>query len=258
MTSAPPSLFGSSASLPSDVAARPGPGATLVDLLYEGLYMVFLLGNGKTPRSSSDFSARVTQFLGEFEREAKRRNFEPEEVYDAKYAFSAMVDEAVLSSRMGIRDEWERQPLQLTLFGDQLAGEHVFDKLEIARNSGSQRLATLEVFHMCLLLGFKGKYLIEGSEKVNYLTAQLGAQIAHIKGRHAGFAPHWKAPDSIVHTLRRELPAWVLAAILTLAGLLGYLGLKAHADALTAQDMAPYTELITYSRKPPHLTITLP
>lgn len=234
------------------------PAASLVDLLYEGFYMVFLLRNGNTPHCRSDFSTRICTFLGDFEREAKQRHFDPEDIHDAKYAFSAMIDETVLSSTMSIREEWARQPLQLTLFGDQLAGEHFFDRLECARNGAGRRRAALEVFYMCLLLGFKGKYLLEGSEKLNYLSAQLGDQLAHIKGRHASFSPHWKAPDSITHTLRRQLPLWMVLTAVALVGTLGYLALRAHVDKLVARELAPYQDLISYSRKPPHITITLP
>ena len=44
-----------------------------------------------------------------------------EDVYATKYAFCAAVDETVLNSRFAIRDAWMLQPLQLTLFGEQLA-----------------------------------------------------------------------------------------------------------------------------------------
>ena len=52
------------------------------------------------------------------------------------------------------------------LFGDQLAGENFFNRLESLRARGSAHLQALEVFHMCLLLGFQGRYIIEGSEKL--------------------------------------------------------------------------------------------
>jgi type VI secretion system protein ImpK len=39
-------------------------------------------------------------------------------------------------------------------------------------------------------LTWRGKQL-EGAEKLNYLTARLGDEIAHLKGKSAGFAPHW-------------------------------------------------------------------
>jgi type VI secretion system protein ImpK len=111
---------------------------------------------------------------------------------------------------------------------------------------------------MCLLLGFKGKYQIEGAEKLNYLAAQLGAQIAHIKGKHVGFAPHWQATDSIVHTLRHEVPVWIIASFLALAGLLAYIGINTKIDALTHQQLALHSNVVSFVRNLPSITITLP
>ena len=252
-----PTLFGSAPAAAPDVGSE-RQAATLCDLLYDGLYMIFLLRNGKAPLSAEDFNARIQHFLGEFERAAKRRDFAPDDIFDAKYAFCAAVDETILSSALPIRDGWERRPLQLALFGDQLAGELYFDRLEACRNAGARRLPALEVFHMCLLLGFKGKYLLEGPEKLAYLTAQLGEQIAHIKGRRAPFAPHWMIPDSISHTLRRVVPVWVVSAVLALCALLAFLALKTYADHQTRQALAPYSEIVQLAPRAPHITLTLP
>lgn len=234
--------------------ARP----SLVDLLYDGFYLIFLLRNGKSPNGSLIFSGQVTHFLAEFTDEARRHHHAPEDIHDAKYAFCALVDETVLSARNGIREEWQRRPLQLTLFGDQLAGEHFFDRLQTARDAGRARLPSLEVFHMCLLLGFKGRYLIEGTEKADYLSAQLGNQIAHLKGRHAPFAPHWRSPDSIAHRLRRRVPLWALLSLVVLAGVLGYAVFRSQLDARTSAELISYSGLIHYSHALPHFTITLP
>ena len=254
---AAPTLFGRVPAVAPEAGTERHAG-TLADLLYDGLYMIFLLRNGKAPASAPDFNERIEQFLGEFERAAKRRDFAPDDVFDAKYAFCAAVDETILSSTLAIREAWERRPLQLALFGDQLAGELFFDRLETCRNAGARRLPALEVFHMCLLLGFKGKYLLEGPEKLAYLTAQLGEQIAHIKGRRAPFAPHWMIPDSISHTLRRVLPVWVASAVLALCGLLAFLALKTYADHQTRQALAPYNEIVKLAPRAPHITLTLP
>ncbi len=35
---------------------------------------------------------------------------------------------------------------------------------------------------MCLLLGFEGRYTLDGHEKLSYLTARLGDEIAHMRG----------------------------------------------------------------------------
>eukprot|EP01032_Pedospumella_encystans_P035311 gene35311-39942_t len=102
---------------------------------------------------------------------------------------NAALDEIVLASGFPIREPWERRPLQLKVFGDQLAGEHFFDRLEALRAKGGVRLQSLQVFHLCLLLGFKGKYALDSSDKLACLTARVGDEIAHIKGKSRGFAP---------------------------------------------------------------------
>src|SRR6185369_1902425 len=210
MTNAP-SLFSIAPGTQPDESAAERPAKNLVDLLYDGFYMLILLHNGSAPKDPEGFSSHIQKFLDQFERTAKKNHFSTKDIFDAKYAFCAAVDEAVLTSKMNIRDVWERRPLQLLLFGDQLAGEHFFDKLEAARNGGAPRIQALEVFHMCLLTGFKGRYLLEGPEKLKYMTSQLGEQIAHIKGKAAAFAPHWAAPDSVSNALKRDIPFWVIA-----------------------------------------------
>jgi len=239
-------------------AASSSTSDTLVDLLYQGFYMTFLLRNGRFPDSAGAFAHHVITFLDDFEHRARQQGYAPDDIGDAKYAFSALVDETVLGSRLLIRDEWERHPLQLRLFGDQLGGEQFFDRLEKARGEGSARLHVLEVFHLCLLLGFKGRYLIEGTEKLHYLTTQLGTQIAHLKGQVSGFAPHWAPPDNIHHTLHRRIPGWVLIPAVLGAGLIAYLGIHNHLADQTRQHLTRYTDIIDFDRKLPHLTITLP
>lgn len=234
------------------------PAKNLVDLLYDGFHMLLLLKYRYEPENSKEFGQRIASFLDTFERQAKKHNFSAEDIYDAKYAFCATVDEAVLSSSLAIRSDWERRPLQVTLFTDQLAGEHFFDKLEEARNRGNQRVNALEVFHMCLMLGFKGRYLLEGPEKIKYLTAQLGEQIRHIRGKAAPFSPHWASPDNIANVLSRDVPLWVIGAILALSALIAYVGFEWASQRNVDQALAPFGNIVQLAPHAPTLTITLP
>lgn len=257
MTTAP-SLFSVAPTTRPDDLVADRPAKSLVDLLYDGFYMLILLNNRSVPKDPDEFSGNIQKFLDQFERAAKKNNFNAEDIFDAKYAFCAAIDEAVLSSKMNIREVWERRPLQLVLFGDQLAGEHFFDKLEVARNGGASRINALEVFHMCLLIGFKGRYLLEGPEKLKYLTLQLGEQIAHIKGKAATFAPHWAAPDTISNAIKRDIPLWVIAAVLALFGLVAYIGLDWHAGNTIHNTLSPFKNIVQLAPRAPTLTITLP
>ena len=142
--------------------------------------------------------------------------------------------------------------------GIQLAGKNFFARLEDLRRQGAARLQVLEVFHMCLLLGFKGKYLIEGIEKLNYLTARLGDEIAQWRGRHAELSPRWAAPDRIAHTLRHEVPLWAIASVFALLALGAFIGLNWHLSRGTQQDLAAYQDVIKMPPKVANVTITLP
>jgi type VI secretion system protein ImpK len=94
---------------------------TLLDLLQEGFYLLFMLKNGSTPPGETEFLDTVTAYLAEFDREARKLRAQGEDIDAAKYAFCAALDEIILSSQFPMRFAWERRPLQLVIFGDQLA-----------------------------------------------------------------------------------------------------------------------------------------
>jgi type VI secretion system protein ImpK len=251
------------ATAPSLMGAAPAPAAsnapqTLLDLMYDGFYALFMLKNGSGPQENAEFANKMTQFLDDFNRGARKHGASPDDIDAAKYAFCAAVDEIILRSNFGIRDAWERRPLQLVLFGEQLAGENFFHRLEALRARGSAHLQALEVFHMCLLLGFQGRYILEGSEKLNYLTARLGDEIANMKGKRGGFAPHAERPDQIVHKLRSDLPVWVLCSVFGLICVLGYLGLRTSLGRGTEERIAAYNDVVKLAPRQANLTITLP
>lgn len=256
----PPTLFGAGDAARLDRAATStGRDAhSLLDLLYDGFYMVFLLRAAQAPQDALAFRDRVRAFLSDFERGAQRLGADSDDVLLSKFAFCALVDEVVLQSGFDARHAWELRPLQLELFGEQLAGERFFEHLDTLRQGGAARVQVLEVFHMALLLGFKGRYLIDGSEKLAWITARLGDEIAHLRGRRPGFAPHAEPPDRVVHQLRSEVPLWVVGTVFALLALLGYLGIRSWLQHGTSAQLAGVEHVITHTPRQAHVTITWP
>ena len=111
---------------------------------------------------------------------------------------------------------------------------------------------------MCLLLGFQGKYILEGSEKLNYLVARVGDEIAHHKGKRQGFAPHWAAPDRIAHQLKHEVPLWAALSVLALVALVGFMGLRWHLSQHTRTTLDVFQHVVQLAPQVAHITITLP
>lgn len=231
---------------------------SLLDLLYDGFYLVFMLKSGHQPSNTRGLRESIHNFLIDFERGALLLKAPTEDVFLSKFAFCALVDEVMLLTSFAVRDEWERKPLQLELFGEQLAGERFYHHLEKLRTDTPPRVQVLEVFHMCLLMGFQGKYSLEGSEKLNYLTGRLGDEIAHIKGKRASFAPHWAPPDRIMNSLRNEIPLWVIGSVFACLGLFAFLGLQWVLGRQTHSELSSYSRIVNLPPRVANVTITLP
>ncbi len=214
-------------------AAKAAP--SMRDLLEDGIYLLFLLRSKNAPVSCAEFNRRIDQYLTTFERVCRTFEKPLDAIVEAKYAFCALLDEIVLSSGLPIRDEWEAAPLQLRLFGEHLAGEGFFDRLERLRQDPAANIELLEIFHTCLLLGFQGKFLLEGSEKLNYLIARLGQEIAAVRGPSKGFAPRWKIPFKFNQYVRHEIPLWLYYALLALAAVAVFFTFQWSLDTKTSE-----------------------
>jgi len=198
------------------LAARSSTELSLRDLLEDGVYLLFLLRDGNAPSSCAEFNQRIDQFLANYEKQARNLSKPTEAIEHSRYAFCALLDEIVLASGFPLRDEWARLPLQLRLFGENLAGEGFFDRLRSLRADPVKHIEALEVFYVCLLLGYKGKFLLEGEEKLDYLTSQLGQEIQRIRGAKPEFAPNWGLPHRFQNFVRNELPLWFYYSMLAL------------------------------------------
>jgi type VI secretion system protein ImpK len=260
-TSSAPSLFGAPGSSRTATQAERAPGAeprNLLDLFYRGFYMLFLLRNGHVPAQAEAFRERVKGLLAAVDRGAQKMSLPAEDVFRAKFAFCALLDEVVLRSKFAIRDSWERRPLQLELFGEHMAGERFFEYLEALRAEGARHVQALEVYHMCLLLGFEGRHALDGSEKLGYITGRLGDEIVHLQGKRAEFAPHWAPPDQVANKLRRDVPLWVMGSVFALLGLVAFLGLRAHLGRTMEAELAPFTNIVRLAPQSAYVNITLP
>jgi type VI secretion system protein ImpK len=242
------------AATPASRSATP----SLVDMMYEGFYALFLLKSGSGPQEHAAFVNDITQFLDDVDRNAKAAGVHADDITAARYAYCAAVDEIILRSSFDIRDAWETRPLQLRIFGDQLAGEHFYQRLDDLRARGSGHVQALEVFHMCLLLGFQGRYALDGEDKLAMLTTRLGDEIARMRGKSRGFAPHAARPDQVANRLRSDLSLWVLAAVFAVAGLGAFLGFRTTLTRHTSTTQAAYKYLIKMPPRTAHVTITLP
>ncbi|WP_242495417.1 type IVB secretion system protein IcmH/DotU [Salinicola tamaricis] len=160
---------------PSDIAEP----RTLKTLSRDFISMVLMVRRGQQAESVERFLERVDQWLREFEEKARAENYSAEAVKDAQYALCAFLDESVLKGGVGnIREHVELHPFQYRYFGVHLAGEGFYDRLDSLRSDVRGNLDVLEVYHLCLALGFEGKYSLENRDQLRYIANTLGQDIA--------------------------------------------------------------------------------
>ena len=101
------------------------------------------------------------------------------------FAMVSFVDESVLRLQHPGFASWGQRPLQEELFGHARAGEIFFDYLRaLLAKEDSQELAdSLEVYALCLLLGFKGKYALGISDSATRPSGELDSLVRQIRGK---------------------------------------------------------------------------
>lgn len=192
-------------------------------LLIASRYLLRLANDIKhdSEQLPDDFRQKLTQAIKDFETQCNQMNIDSKKIYEAKYALVALLDELILNSNWSGKTEWMTQPLQLEIFGEHLAGEGFFKHLAELRQSGAQYVDLLEVFYVCMQLGFWGQYrLQEQSESFQGLQADLRSQIEAIRGipeRH--LSPSAVPQEGFVKRISKNIPIWVMLSVL-LAGVI--------------------------------------
>jgi type VI secretion system protein ImpK len=221
-------------------AAREKP--TLKDLVQDFISMALIVRKGRQVTSVSAFEASVDTFFKALERDARSANYSVEQVKDTQYALCAFLDESVLRSGDNeLRRHFELQPLQFRYFGVHLAGEGFFEKIDALRGDVKQNLDVLEVYHLCLTLGFEGKFSLGQKDQLRYLANTLGQDIARFRKTPKALSPDWALPDQVSQMLRHEVPLWLYLALIALVCAGVYLTL----DWLLGKDVAALSEQIS-------------
>jgi type VI secretion system protein ImpK len=167
---------------------------------------------------SNALRPQIASMFEDFEKRAERYRFNHKIIQVSKFALAAFVDETVLTNNFPLRDEWEKYALQLEYFGEQLAGNKFFDKLDAMLNQIEVTQDAVEIYYVCMLLGFKGRYAVYEQEKLLAImqnTANALVKIGKIKS--VELSPNWVANDQPKPPEKRGMPVW--AKIGALAGL---------------------------------------
>ncbi len=102
-----------------------------------------------------ELSTRILAALQRMVQGCRAAGVPDAETAEARYAIVAFIDERILESNWPGRAEWMRNPLQLRLYREFTAGENFFARARALLNRPQTAMA-LEVYYLCLALGFTG------------------------------------------------------------------------------------------------------
>lgn len=204
-------------------------GGGLADLVGPVFKLALHLTREAGDADAPTLAARFDDALKEFESAATRLNVPLANVRLGKYALVAFVDQKVLTSELTLKDAWMEKPLQMTHFDDFNAGEEFYVKLDQVRNSSDPgRFDVSEVYYLCLVLGFTGKYGDKrGEEQRRILIDRLAREITESRqGASVNLSPHWQQPAASGTGGTKwwlRAPAWAPPAAVAVALLLIWL-----------------------------------
>jgi len=178
----------------------------------------------------------IGYYLELFEKNCKAIGVSGDSITDAKYALVALMDETVLSVPGICRDYWYTRPMQLDIFGDNIAGEEFYARLQKMLLDMEKKKDVLEIYYICLSLGFEGRYKLFNPEERVTIMDDLGRKLRRTRVRSSsGISPHGGRTDSMKRSRSRGFlfPLW-LASLIAAGGfgaLYVWLGFPSSARA---------------------------
>jgi type VI secretion system protein ImpK len=191
----------------NDLVAFAGPVFDLILRLKAGIV-----------QPSNELRPKIDQLLEEFENRALRYRYRESLIQVTKFALASFVDETVLTNDFHLKEEWEKYPIQLEHFGEQLAGNKFYDKLEALIRQIEVTADAVEVYYVCMLLGFKGRYAVYEHDKLRDTMQRTADALVKVgKISKVELSPHWLVQDQPAPPKKRGMPTW--AKITAFAGL---------------------------------------
>lgn len=177
-------------------------------LVFQNLLTVIvrLRANRQPINDAHAFRAQMQSALRAAEKEGVSKLYPPEDVRLATFAIVAFLDESILSSSNPAFSDWSHTPLQAEMFGHQRAGEVFFENIERLLTRGDSHSAAdlLEIYSLCILLGYKGKYGLGDLDSVRPVLDAIAEKIRRVRGPLPGLSPAWAVPEGNIQATQGD------------------------------------------------------
>lgn len=185
---------------------------------------------------------RVIAEIRRFESASIAAGSLPEEVRIARFALCACLDDVVLATPWGPRSVWAREGLVAAVEKATGAAERFFDLLDAMMNEPHLHRRELELYYVCLSLGFEGKYRDRprGMHELNHRRDALYRVLRRERGQgERALSPLWRGSNRRFRPPGVVIPPWVMGAVTSAALVVLFMALSQalteRADGVAAR-----------------------
>jgi type VI secretion system protein ImpK len=168
--------------------------------------------------------SHLMTLLDRANREAKWLDLPADTLDSARYAVVAFLDEMILCSPCPDREWWSAHKLQLELFNEDAAGAGFFQRLETIQKTHPVNKDLLEVYYLCLVLGFEGRYKIHRRDQLKTMIEDVARQLGHHET--GTLSPHGQRPNELIAEVGAGLPSWVVITVTAAILFFSYISLS--------------------------------
>lgn len=172
---------------------------------------------------------RLINEIKTLESELRDLGLKQEVQLSVRYLMCSVLDEAVLNTPWGTESAWAQRTLLSVFHGETSGGEKSFLILDRLRQSPSENLEVIELFYICLSLGFEGRYrfMNRGKEALDQVREELFSIIRRQRGDYERtLSPAWSGLGRTRNPLTEYIPLWVVVALMGTILFFSYSGLR--------------------------------
>lgn len=163
------------------------------------------ISHGSKLPAADVLESRIAGVLDEMAERARAAGIPEQDITEARYALCAYLDERILAVDWPGRQAWTARPLQLTYFNENTAGEGFFQRLA-ALEASPRQLHVLQVYYLCLALGFRGQFAVRGEVGLGEVLDRVARRLSAALPPSDVISPRGEPVGAVRSMVRRELP----------------------------------------------------
>jgi type VI secretion system protein ImpK len=127
------------------------------------LMMVPTLRTASQPSNVTSLRTRLIEMIKDFDAATVKLGTPDEQRNIARYGLCTVIDEAIQMTPWGSSSNWANQSLLIHFFKENWGGEKFFQILDKMSEAPARFVELLELFYVCLSLGFMGRFHLAGA-----------------------------------------------------------------------------------------------